>query len=316
MENIMFSLNAVVPVFVVVFIGWALKQKGILGDAFVSAATSLVFKVALPVLLFKQVCGADLSNMVDPKFALFSAAAIVGNFLFWFLVIPLFVKDNRQRGAMIHTIYRSNFSILGLPLIFNMFGEENCGSIIIILPITVILFNILAVFVLTYFDKTGEGQRTSPLTVLKGIVTNPLIIACVAGVLFKLTGLEMPVMVSSSVDYLADLATPVALLSIGAQFDWRAAMGNLKLSLTATFLKIVVSPVIIIILGALCGFRGVELGTLFILFASPTAVSSYIMAKNMNSDADLTGQITLLTTFFSAFSIFVIAAVLHALQLI
>lgn len=312
----MFSLNAVVPVFVVVFLGWALKKKNIITDSFVNSATTLVFKLALPVLLFKQVYSADLSNIVSPGFALFAAGAIVGNFLFWFLVIPLFIKDNRQRGAMIHTIYRSNFSILGLPLIFNMFGEENCGSIIIVLPITVILFNILAVFVLSYFDKTGEGQRTSPLAVLKGIVTNPLIIACVLGVLYKLFALPMPTMLSTSINYLANLATPVALISIGGQFDFRSAMGNLKLSLTATFLKIVVAPVAIIAIGALCGFRGVELGTLFILFASPTAVSSYIMAKNMNSDAELTGQITLLTTFFSAFSIFAIAAVLRALALI
>lgn len=317
MDNLLYSLQSVVPLFVLILMGYILRRRGIINEAFVDVGTKIGFKMALPVLLFQQVSSADLTTVFNPRLVLFAVISILLLIGLLCLLVPVFIKGNAQRGAFIQAIYRGNFAILGVPLAINMFGEAGAAPTSLLLPFTVPIYNATAVIILTLFDPAFEGKRTIPVKkIVRGIVTNPLIIGIAAGLLFSLLDIKIPMLVDKSLDNLSALATPLSLLCLGAQFTFRAAKENLKLSVSATVLKQIIVPAIILTIAALMGFRGGELGGLFILFMAPTAISSYIMAKNMHSDDQLAAQILILTTLTSCFTLTAGIFLLRSLHLL
>ena len=292
------------PLFVLILMGYLLRRFKIINDAFVDVGTKIGFKMALPVLLFQQVSAADLNTAFNPNLVLFAVISILMVIGLLCLLVPLFVKGNAQRGAIIQAIYRGNFAILGVPLAINMFGEAGAAPTSLLLPFTVPIYNATAVIILTVFDPAFEGKKKIPVKkILKGIITNPLIIGIILGLPFSAFDIEIPVLIDKSLDNLSSLATPLSLLCLGAQFTFEAARDNLKLSVLATVLKQIMIPTVVLAIATLLGFRGGELGAIFILFMAPTAISSYIMAKNMHSDDQLAAQILILTTLTSCLTL-------------
>ena len=317
MHSLLYSLQSVVPLFVLILMGYILRRRRIVNDAFVDVGTKIGFKMALPVLLFQQVSSADLNTAFNPKLVLFAVVSILLVIGFLCLSVPVFIRGNAQRGAFIQAIYRGNFAILGVPLAINMFGEAGAAPTSLLLPFTVPIYNATAVIILTAFDPAFEGKKTVPVKkIIKGIITNPLIIGIVAGLPFSILGIKIPVLVDKSLDNLSSLATPLSLICLGAQFTYKSAKDNLKLSVSATVLKQIIIPAIVLTIAALMGFRGGELGGIFILFMAPTAISSYIMAKNMHSDDQLAAQILILTTLTSCFTLTAGIFLLRSLQLL
>ena len=304
MENLIYSLQSVVPLFVLILMGYLLRRFKIVNDAFVDVGTKIGFKMALPVLLFQQVAAADLNSVFNPRLVVFAVIAILAVVGLSCVLVPLMVKGNAQRGAIIQALYRGNFAILGVPLAINMFGEVGAAPTSLLLPFTVPIYNATAVIILTVFDPAFEGKKSIPVKkILKGIITNPLIVGIVLGLPFSILSVEIPVLVDKSLDNLSSLATPLSLICLGAQFTFKAAKDNLKLSVSATVAKQVLIPSIVLLIAVLLGFRGGELGAIFILFMAPTAISSYIMAKNMHSDDQLAAQILILTTLTSCLTL-------------
>ena len=321
MDNLLYSLNCVVPLFAVIGLGVLLRRLGVLNEGFVDAGTKLGFRVALPCLLFTQVAEADLTRAIDPKlcwFTIVSVALVTGLLC---LITPRLVKSRAACGALVQGIFRGNFAILGIPLAINMFGTEGAAPTALLLPVTVPLYNILAVLVLSLFapedGAAGGSARKVPGfgKVLLGIVTNPLIIGIALAMPLSLLRVELPEMVSRTLDSVASLATPVALLCLGAQFDWKNARQNLRLTIPAALVKQALIPAVMLTAAALFGFRDGELGALFIVFMAPSSVSSYIMAKNMRSDAQLAAQMILWTTLLSMFTMFLGIYILRSLGL-
>lgn len=304
MENLIYSFNSVVPLFVLVVIGYLLRRKNVIQDSFVSTGTKIGFQVALPVLLFQQVSQADLTTVFNPRLILFAVASILLTVLLLTAVIPLFVKGNPQRGAMIQGIYRGNFAILGVPLAINMFGETGAAPTSLLLPFTIPLYNILAVVILVLFEpKDGPKNQVDMGKILKGILTNPLIIGILLALPFAIFKIQLPEMVDRSLDSISSLTTPLALICLGGQFQFQSAKENLGLTLTATLLKQIFLPAA----GAVRGrygwaFARESWGPSLPVMA-PSAVSSYIMAKNMRSDDQLAAQILMMTTLVSPFTI-------------
>jgi Predicted permeases len=310
LDNILFSANAVIPIFVLFTVGYLLKQKNFFTEPFLAVADKLVFKIALPCLLFSQVAFAKKSERQPEDLSViwFCIVFILITCLIPALVFPLFMKNCAVRGAFIQGVYRSNFAILGIPLANSLFGSAGTRIAAIMLAIVIPLYNVLAVWLLTVNDPCKLEKNSSAfhnmLEVLKGIVKNPLIISIVLALPFYLFSLTLPNMIKQSITYFADISTPLALLTIGANFNFSSLKGRVGLALCATFLKTAAVPAVYVTIAALLGFRGVHLGIIYIVFGSPTAVSSYIMAKNMNSDYQLAGQIVLLTTLFSILTVF------------
>jgi predicted permease len=305
------------PVFLIVAVGYFIKKIHLINDDFVNTAIKFNFRVGLSTLIFKNIYKSNLSEEFNVKLVAFAFLCIVGSVVLLCLIVPIFIKDKKRASAMIHTMYRSNFVLLGLPLAINMFGESNVAPVALLLPIAIPTFNFFAVIILSIFDEShSKNNKEKIVGTITSILKNPLIIGSLLGVIMQLMSLKLPIFVDKAVSDIASLGTPLALITLGAQFNFKNALGNLKYSLIATFGRLVLIPLTVILLAIAIGFRGYELGALFILFSAPSAVSCYVMAKEMNSDYELTGDVVLLTTLFSLFTIFLGVFLLKSLQLI
>ena len=319
LSNFLYSVNAVVPIVLLVALGFFLRRIGFLTDEFTSVGESVVFKAALPALLFLDVAGGDLSTALSHgDLVVYCIVTVTATFLLSSLLVPLILKDRRQCGAFVQGMCRSNFAVLGIPLAENMFGESGLAAVAVVMPFVILMFNAYSVIVLSAFEPKEE--RAAPgqtaLSILKNIVTNPLIIAVILALPLMIWHIELPTVLDKSIGYLGDLATPLALICLGANFKPETIRGNLKCVLFSSLGKIVLLPAVFVTLAALLGFRGEALGVILILFGAPSAVSSYIMARKMKSDAELAAQIMLTTTMFCVFTIFAGIFILRSFNLI
>ena len=299
LENFMYSINATMPVFLVMILGWWLKKIGFLSDEFVSTADKLVFKVALPVLVFKDIAGADLTNDFDWKFVLF---CFFGTCVFFGLTwagAELFIKDKTMIGSFVQGAFRGSAAILGIAFAQNIYG--NSGLVPMMIVASIPLFNIFSVIVLMRSANAGENDKKAVIKkTLKGIVTNPIIIGIVLGIPFALLRFEFPVILQKSINSVASLSTPLALLAIGGGFSTGAALKKWKPTLVASVIKLIVIPGIFLPVALWMGFRNEEMVALLILTGAPTTVSSYIMAKNMGNDGVQASGIVVVTTLLSS----------------
>ena len=317
LDSLIFSLNAILPLIILVVLGFLLNKYRILPEPFLLGADKAVFNLALPVYLFVETYTAQgLDELFNPKLIAFCLSAVVVLLLSLCVIVPLIIKDKKTRGAMIQGIYRTNFAILGIPLAGALFGDEGTKIAVVLLSTTIPIYNVAAVIILSVNTDDGKG-KVSVGKVLLNIVKNPLIIAIVLALTLKFTGLILPAPISKSLSHIAGMSTPLALIALGAGFKFsELGGGRLKKAAIAVAFKNVIVPVIMCSAAILLGFRNAELGLVFVLFGAPTAVSSYIMAKNMKSDYQLAGQIVLLTTCVSAFTIFLGTFVMKSAGLI
>ncbi len=319
LEILSFSFEAVFPLLFLLVIGYYLKHIGLIDSNMLEKSNKLVFRLFLPVRIFSDIYQLDLAQEFDLKLMLYALGGVVFSILLMLAIVPRFVRENGKRGAIIQAIYRSNYIIYAIPLATNMFGEEGVAPTSMLLPMVMILFNVVGVIILSAFsEKRDENQTLAEglKSTLIEIARNPLILGSVAGIVFSLFHIPLPGVFAKVATQLGGIGSPFALLLLGAQFDWSRARGNLKMSSTVSLVRLVLMPVILLSFCILVGgFRGAQLGALFSLFCTPTAVNSYVMAKNMHNDADLAGQIVIMTTLLSGFTIFCGVALLRGLDL-
>lgn len=266
----------------------------------VKKLNKLVFHVFFPCLMFRNIYGAEIEDAVDLKMIVYGVVMIL---LVYFTAMAVVVKiepSNRSRGAMIQAIYRSNFVILGLPIAANLFGGEKLTTTAVAVTIVVPLFNVLAVVVLEIF----RGGKPDPVKILKGIARNPLIIGAVLGILTVVFQIQLPQLAEDVIDQLKDVATPLALVTLGMSLNLKE-MGAEKRNLIICVLgRLVIVPGIALTGAALLGIRGVAFVTLLAVFASPCAVSSFTMAEQMDSDAELAANAVVLSSAFACVTMF------------
>lgn len=312
MENLLFSINSVVPIFIMVFFGIIFKRRGVINDNFTTVSSDIVFKIALPALLFKDVASTDFKSVLDINLILFSLVGTIILFLVLYAICPLFIGCSRTKGAFIQGVFRSNYAILGIPLAYNIFGQAGLTKSAILMAFIIPVYNVLAVIILAV-TSNDTASISNKKGILINIISNPLIISIVAALPFSYLQVQLPQIAVKVIDYFSALAIPLALLGIGGSFTFSSIKKNFSLGLLATMLKIIAVPAVFTALAFYMGFREIELGVIFILFASPTAVSSFIMAKAMNSNSDLAANIVLMTTLGSVFTIFLGVYILKTL---
>lgn len=319
LNNIFFSANAVFPLVILIFFGFCLKHEkfGLFKNPkeFFNQIDRLVFHVALPVYVFNELSATRAETIFNIKLVIYCMSGVLLSFLTFSLVAPIFIKQKTSRGAFVQGVSRSNYAILGLPLAGNLFGDAGLRTATLILPVSVILFNVLSVIVLSLNAENTENQG-SVHRIISGIIKNPLIIAVILALPFMLLKISLPTVMQKSLNYIGNISTPLALMSLGAGIDLLVLKNNIKLPLTASLIKTVVSPLIFVIPAVLLGFRDAALVVIFVLFASPTAVGSYIMAKNTKNNYELAGQIVVLTTVICPVTIFAGSLILKSLGFI
>lgn len=301
MEDILFSLNTVAPIFILVAAGYFMTRIHLWNGEFLKMANKICFTVFLPVLLFYNIYKSDFSKIFDPKLILFIILAVTVLFLVAMLVIPLFTKDGGRRGAIIQALFRSNYLLLGVPICQSMFGDAGGAAASVAAAFVIPYFNILATFVLSIYSR---DQVTTWKSVLLKIAKNPLIIGSMLGILAVAVGLKLPAPIEKTLMDVKGIATPLSLLILGGDFEFRELMSNIAPVILTTLGRLIIVPGIMIPVAVMLGFSGTALGVLISVFCTPVAVSSYVMTRQMHGDYELAGQLVVSTTFFSMFTIF------------
>lgn len=312
MENFILSLNVVLPLFLIMAVGYLLRRIGLLDDAVLPKLNSLVFKAFLPMMLFNNIYHSDLESMMNLRLILTAVVSILVIFGVLCLVIPRIEKDGPRRGAMVQGIFRSNYIIFGVPIVSGVFGEQGLGVVSILSAFAIPLFNVLSVVALEIFSHGTVNKNR----IVKGIVTNPLIIASLLGVVFLLAGIPIPMPVEEALADMSAIATPLGLVSLGGFFKFADTKRYLKQLIIVVAGRLVVCPAIFLPVFVSMGFRGVDLMALATMMGAPIAVSSFIMAQQQGADADLAGQAVVYTALFSIFTMFLIIFGLKQLALI
>lgn len=319
MNNLVFSLNATFPVFLLMIFGFILNKIGFIDEKTASWMNKFVFKIALPVLVFEDLADQDFRGTWNGKFVLFCFLATIISIGVISLFSVLCVKDKGKRGEFIQGAYRSSAALLGLAFIHNIYGDASTGMGPLMILGSVPLYNIFAVIILIFTaEKESENNGRSELIkkTAVGIAENPIIIGIIIGLIWSLLRIPRPTLFVNFTDNIARLATPLGLISMGASFEVKKALNEIKPALIATFIKLFVLVGIFMPIAVNMGFKGEQIVAILIMLGSSTTVSCYIMAKNMGHEGVLSSSIVMMTTFACSFTLTFWLFILRSLGII
>ncbi|MBQ6212649.1 MAG: AEC family transporter [Ruminococcus sp.] len=303
MKNLIFSLNATVPVFLMMVFGWFVHRIKLLDDNATAQINRFVFRALLPALLFMDLSTADFRAVWDGKFVLFCMCATLLSVGIAVLYSLLF-KDRAERGEIIQASYRSSAAVLGIAFVNNIYGHSTMAALMIVG--TVPLYNVVAVTALavTSPDKDRSGGRKGLLlSTVRSIATNPIILGIIVGISWSLLKIPQPVILSKSVTYLGNMATPLSLIALGASFKIGEAKGKLPVTVGIAFIKLLLFCGIFLPIAVKLGFRGEKLIAILVMLGSATTGSCFVMAKNLGHKGVITAFAVMLTTLLSAFTL-------------
>lgn len=303
MESLRLSFEAVTPIFILMFLGYCLKLLKLTDKKGFDTMNKAVFKVFLPVLLFYNVYKTNIDNIFDAKLIGFTFVGVFITFILGYFAVFIFTKDNAKRGVMLQGFFRSNLAILGLPLVEYVCGDGSGGLTSMMIAITVPLFNILSVFALERFRQAHT--KINIWRLIKGMITNPLIIGCAIGLVFFAAGIKLPCILEKSVKDISSVATPLALIVLGSEFEFTAIKKSLKELIITISTRLVIVPLIALIAAIKFGFTGEALACILITFGSPVSVSSFAMAQQMDGDEQLAAQAVVISSALCIITLFV-----------
>ncbi|MDD0972736.1 AEC family transporter [Pseudomonas fontis] len=290
------TLNITAPVFAMLFLGVLLRRINAINEGFIYTASALVFNVCMPALLFLGIYHADLSAAVRPGMLLYFFVATLGCFgLAW--LIAIWRCPREDRGIYAQGAFRGNNAIIGLALAASMYGDYGIALGSVLAGVVILLYNSLSVVLLAVYSPS---VKSDPWSICKSILRNPLIISVLVATPMAYAQVPLPNWLLTSADYLAQMTLPLALICIGGTLSLASFRASGKLALEASLLKMVWLPLLATLGAWFCGFRGAELGILFLYVGSPTAAASYVMARAANANHELAASIIVITTVLAA----------------
>lgn len=290
------------PIVLLIIFGYICRKVDLLDDHTTSKLNKFTFKAALPALLFKDLSTADFRAVWDGEMVGFCVIVTILSVVIA-VVYSLFHKDKAERGEIIQASYRSSAAVLGIAFVNNIYGESLMAALMIVG--TVPIYNIIAVAVLaaTSPDKKGESKKMLFLDTLKGVVTNPIIIGIAVGILWSLIKIPQPAIMSKTVGYMANMATPLSLIALGASFKVEEAKSKVGVTVGICFIKLILFCGIFLPIAINMGFRGEKLVAVLVMLGSATTGSCFVMVKNFGHKGTITAFAVMLTTICSAFTL-------------
>ncbi len=327
MDAFIFAADAVLPILIMVVLGYFLRNIGLCSVDFAKALNKICFRVFLPVMLAYNLYSGGGVKSSDIEIVWFVSVSCIVMFALGLLIVTVFVKDPAKKGVVLQCAFRSNFAIIGLPLAQSIAGDEGARLAAVASAVSIPIFNIFAVIALSVFRKKEDGgKRVSIWEIIKGIFTNPLIIGIACGLLiigtemlihhfganFKLSDITPVYSVMKS---LTAVTSPMALIALGAQFEFKSVKRLFAPIAVGTVSRLVVMPSLVMGAAYLLfpQFTAGHFAMLLALSGSPVALSSAIMASEMNADSELAGQLVIWTTFFSMLTVFAFVTAFRAL---
>ncbi len=311
-DNLLFSLSVTAPIFLVMAAGWLLRRLRWIDDHFVETGSRLVYSLALPALIITSLVKVDLGEMVHPRHVGYGVVASLASFLVLWLISAYWPGPGRDRGVFVQGAFRGNLGIIGVAVCASLYGSTGLAIGSVLLAGITLTYNILSVYALS----ASGSSRLSMSALVKGMLRNPLIISILIGLL--LAGLKVPVpdLILTSAAYFGQMTLPLALLCVGATLSLDALRHGSALAFTATAIKLVAIPLLLTLGAIQFDFSPLELGTLFAMFAAPTATVSYVMARSLGGNHQLAASIIAMTTLFAPVSLSVGIYVMRSLGLI
>ena len=300
MQALSIAFHAIVPLFLIIALGFGVKRLGWIGPEDVRRFNKVCFYTFMPVMLFYNIYTSDFSHEVRLPYALFVVGMALAMILLAFLITLAAEKTPERRGVMIQAAFRSNFVLLGLPIAEELLPNANFGVTALMIAIVVPIYNMMSVVVLEYF----RGGKPKLGEVLLAVIKNPLIIASVVGLLMKALHITLPDVLVSFAGKMNSAATPLILMLLGASFEVRHIARYKKQLLVCVGLRLLVFPGAILTLAAAVGLRDIEFVTLLAMTAAPIAVNSFNMAQQLGGDSELTGSAVVISTAGSFFTLF------------
>ena len=300
-ESLSFALSITGPIFIIVGLGFWLKQIGLMTHEFTSTAASLVFKVCLPTLLFLSIQKAAMPGEESVPAIVVAALATLAMFIASWLFAPLVVAEARDRGVFVQGSFRSNIGIIGLAFAAKAYGDEGLALASMMMAFVTVLYNILSVIALT--NSLQPGREHKLRLIFAGILTNPLIIAIALSLTLKLLDVAIPTVLLDTGKYFASMTLPLALLCIGATFSLQSLRRASKIAAWASLMKLLVLPVFTLAIAYVFDIRGLPLGVLFLMVSAPTAAASYVMVDAMKGNAELAANIVAMSTLWSIITV-------------
>lgn len=299
-NNFIFTLNAVMPIFIMILLGYFFRRIRLIDENFINTANKFVYTSAITSYLFRSTAMSDFHNIIDLKFILFITASTILGFIFVWLIAEIIFKNKSLIGTFVQGSFRGNFAYIGIPMAISILGEGRAAKSSLVIMFVVPLYNILSVFILSL--RSSKNKKIKFIRIFLNVLKNPLIISILLGVLFSVLNIKIPYMIDKPLQYLGNTATPLALILIGGSFSFKNSRKILKPAVLAALLKTAVIPIIVIYSALLLGFSNDDLVIIFVMIAAPTAVSSYILSLIMEGDSDLASSIIIFSTIFTAFT--------------
>ena len=313
LNSFLVAFNPVAPLLFLLGIGFAAVRLKLTDRALMERVNTLNFRLFFPFLMFNNVYNARSENLPSVRLIVTGAVSVIILIILLVITVPRIVKENPRRGVIIQGIFRSNFIIYGIPLTASVFGTEKASICGIMVLIMVSLFNLSSVIVLETFR---EGGRVRLKSLLLGILKNPLLQGCLVGLAFFLFRIRLPQFISAPVSQLANLATTLALVSLGANLRFDDLKKNLRPVSIVLLVRLVCLPLVMVPFAWLIGLRGVELFQILMIFGTPVATASYPMAENMGGDGVLAGQLVFVSPAASLLTLFIFIFTMSRLGLL
>lgn len=300
MDSFLVAVNAVIPFLIYITFGYFVRAAGLVDEAFMNRLNHMVFRAFFPILMFYNLYNREEGLVPDGKLITVGICSILVLVLLLFLTVPRLVKEDSRRGVIIQAVYRSNFVLFAIPLTESIFGAEGRALATMMVTIVVPLYNVLAVLVLEYY----RGGKVKPLQLLKKVLTNPLIMGAIAGLLAVALGIHLPACLEKPVSQFSNMTTPLALFVLGGTLRFSSMRSNMRYIIPCLAAKLVVIPFLVMAMTVALGFGPLERFVMLTMFATPTAASSYPMAQSMGGDGSLAGELVVTSTAVSVVTIF------------
>ena len=303
MDMLTLSLNAVVPLFLLIFLGYFLKRIGFFTESFLATANQLCFRLLMPVNMFWTMYSSDGMAQEELGTVAFCIAGTMAVLLAAALAVPLFCKDDRQRGVLIQDMFRGNFVIYGTSVCLRMFGDVSATLVGLLTGIMIPVYNFCAGLVLSYYAERTAGKRISLAGTLLSAVKNPMFWAPVLGALVGATGLVIPAPLATALQDIGKTATPMAQIFMGGSFTFAYVGRYWKMLAAIGAMRQIVIPGVMVSIAVAMGFTGYQLGAILCMFGAPVAVTTFAMTQQYGGDSDLAVSAVVITTCFSCVSL-------------
>jgi predicted permease len=314
LQQLQFSVSVTGPICLMLFLGIYFRRSRLIDDHFIEVASRLVFKVTLPALLFLSIMESNHDLASSSRFLLYGLLSHFSFFIFTNIVVRYFFRQTADQGVIIQGAFRGNMAIIALAFVVNAYHNLGLVTAAPYVAVITLLYNIEAVYTLT--PKGGQTGFHALGALLKTLTKNPLIIAIILGVVFAQLAIPLPEIASKAGHYFANMTLPLALICAGGSLDLRELRHNQFSAWFATSFKLIACPLLITLGALMIGFRGIELGIIFLTSSSPAASASYVMARAMGGNAVLAANIIVLTTLLSLLTTTLGIFILSSLSLI